>query len=157
MASALAMFLFILTASLMGWMIMLLINTKKRETKINTNITVRGMNGSEKVGLVCPVNQKISIQPMKLKDFNYPDRAVCICSNDVNGIENSNTDSFYSPNGAYYNSNSVSVLSDIQKKCEGKNSCDYIIPSLSDLQKINPKFQCNGKIQMIGTYDCIPQ
>jgi hypothetical protein len=84
---------------------------------------------------------------------------VYICTSpDTNNFENPVCDPFYSGNGQltnYFNpSTTQDQSSNISQACAGKQTCSWQIPST--VSNICNGQSCQGQIQLVGTYDCVP-
>jgi hypothetical protein len=122
----------------------------------------RGLNGvaGQSITLQCPAGQSISLQNTN----PTTPRAVYVCSSPTSqNFESQTCDPYYQglsgQYSSYFNpSTTRDVSATIQAQCDGKNSCQIIVPAASDssVAGICNGSTCTGEIQLIGTYDCVP-
>lgn len=123
---------------------------------LSSKTITRGMNGSQgkTVNLTCPSGQKI-----KTYKANY------ICTS-ASPYETQSCDPFWSTEGQLTNffnpSNTLDISSQISSQCDGKETCSWTVPSGSSVGICQQKTSgssngspCIGKLQLVGTYDCV--
>lgn len=121
--------------------------------KLSTETLTRGMNGvaGSTIKLTCPVGQKI-----KVYKANY------VCTSTVSQ-ENATCDPYWQQNGQVSNFfnplNTFDAGATLGDQCNGKQDCSITVPSaLNVCQQTTANAldgkQCQGQIQLIGTYDC---
>lgn len=144
-----------------GLAILTFFTSYRQRSKIASSVVTRGLNGvaGQTLQLQCPAGSVIS-----LKEASTP-RAVYVCSNPTSSnFESPSCDPYYQgSNGqfsSYFNpATTIDVSSTVSAACAGKNSCSWTVPSSSssDVATICNGMSCAGEIQLIGTYDCVPQ
>lgn len=125
--------------------------------KLTSQTLTRGMNGSQgkTVNMTCPAGQKIKVF-----------KAHYVCTNGT-FYEDSSCDPYWSPNGQLTNffnpSNTLDVAGQIGQKCNGSETCEFKVPDGSGIGICGQKnpgtlngSPCSGILQLIGTYDCVP-
>lgn len=125
--------------------------------------STKGMNGigGSTIQLTCPPGQVISFD--KINTTSTRGSLVCLGDPNCDGFfqpgVGQNT-SFFNPKTTIDVFSSSSKFTDIQE-CEGKESCEWTIPTSSDSrlpsQSTTPGYcltKCAGQVSFIGTYDC---
>jgi hypothetical protein len=122
---------------------------KKHILQDNNARGASGVQGTT-LNLTCPSGKAISVS-----------NATLICTNpNSNGFEDSSCDPFYNTDGTRFNTaNTIVNTSTLANQCNGKQTCQYTIPSsssssVSGICSGNSNTSCGGQIQMIGSYVC---
>lgn len=129
---------------------------KRYNKDLSTRTVTRGLNGMEgkTINLQCPSGQKINIYKA-----NY------ICSSGTS-IENPVCDPFWKSSGqntTFFNpSTTLDKKTEIANNCNGKEQCTWQIPFGTTINICGtasaPNSQiCSGKLQLVGTYDCVSE
>lgn len=152
-------------------LIFLIIRAYKFKKTLNDRVVTRGLSGvgGSTVNLSCPAGQKISVF-----------RAMYICTNPTTPgggtaqVEDPTCDPFYSSQGQFtslYNAdttidvvanpNDATTAANIVQQCNGQEKCSFTIPqadpsSSSRIGMCSGK-TCTGTVQLVGTYDCVPE
>ena len=148
-------------------LIFLIVRAYRFKKVLNDKVITRGLSGvaGSTVNLTCPAGQKISIY-----------RANYICTNptanaDGTSFESTTCDPFYSSGGqemSIYNpattldavNNPGQIMSQYNPvvKCNGQQKCSFTVPSVDPSQTgMCNGTTCTGTIQLVGTYDCVPE
>lgn len=150
---------FVIILMLIGCsLIFTFITSYKFKKNLDQKILTRGMNGIEgsTINMTCPSGQKI-----KVYKANY------VCSSG-SITENPECDPYWRTSGQksnFFNPlNTFDVSSQISSSCDGKELCVWNIPKGSSMKICGQSSGntldgsvCTGQLQLIGTYDCVPE